>query len=305
MCGILAAFTSAASARIERSVEKSFQVQPGVHLTASTSGGEIHVSPSGDSVVKVIAREHIHASSDAEADEILQKLVLTIEQNGNEIVAKASYPESGFHFGSWPPVNVDFVITVPSRASVDLRTSGGDVVVGDLDGSVHAHTSGGEMELGKIGDNVEASTSGGNVALVEGRGSVRLSTSGGNISVERVVGPTDLDTSGGDIRVDAVENTLAARTSGGNVRAVFEGPLKGDCTLSTSGGGVKATVGKGVGLHLDARTSGGDVNAEGVTITIDHGGIGKSSLSGNVNGGGPRLEMRTSGGDIDLDTRGN
>jgi hypothetical protein len=55
-----------------------------------------------------------------------------------------------------------------------------------------------------------------------------------------------------------------------------------------------------VGLHLDARTSGGDVNAEGLTITIDHGGVGKSSLSGDVNGGGPLLKLRTSGGNIEI-----
>jgi hypothetical protein len=46
------------------------------------------------------------------------------------------------------------------------------------------------------------------------------------------------------------------------------------------------------------------VNAEGVTITIDGGGVGKSRLSGNVNGGGPLLELRTSGGDINLEARG-
>jgi len=301
---ILAAFTAGASAKIERVVEKSFQVQPGVHLTVSTSGGEIRVAPSSDSVVKVVAKEHIRASSDADADALLLKLDLVIEQRGNDVVATASYKDGvGFHFGSWPPVQVDFVVTVPSRTSVDLKTSGGDIVVGDLDGAVRAHTSGGEVELGKIGADIDASTSGGNVRLAEGNGNVRLSTSGGNISAGRVAGPADLRTSGGDIRIDAVENTLTAHTSGGDVRAVFAGPLKGDCTLSTSGGEVKATVGQRVGFQLDAATSGGDVNAAGITITIDRGGLGKSTLSGSVNGGGPLLKLRTSGGDIVIASR--
>jgi hypothetical protein len=98
-------------------------------------------------------------------------------------------------------------------------------------------------------------------------------------------------------------NTLSARTSGGDVKAGFDGPLKGDCVLSTSGGEVKASVGKDVGFHLDASTSGGEVDAAGVTITIDHGGIGRSSLSGQVNGGGPVLKLRSSGGDIKVITR--
>ena len=301
---MLAALTATASAKIERTVEKSFTVQPGARLTVSTSGGEIRVSPSGDSVIKVVAKEHIHASSEADADALLQKLELVIEQRGNEVVATAAYKDGvGFHFGSWPPVQVDFTVSVPKSTSVDLKTSGGDVVVGDLDGAVRAHTSGGEIELGKIGADIDASTSGGSVRLDEGRGTVKLSTSGGNIAAGRIAGPTDLRTSGGDIRIDSVENTLNAHTSGGDVKAVFAGAFKGDCSLSTSGGEVKATVGQGVGFQLDAATSGGDVDAAGLTITIDHGGIGKSSLSGAVNGGGPLLKLRTSGGDIVIASR--
>jgi hypothetical protein len=304
IAGVLAAFTASASAKIERVVEKTFQVQPGVHLRVSTSGGDIRVVSSSDLVVKIVAKEHIHAGNDAEADELLKKLDLDISQNGNEVVATASYESSmAFHFGNWPPVQVDFVITVPGSASVDLKTSGGDVVVGDLEGAIRAHTSGGDIKLGSVGGEIDASTSGGNVALAEGRGSVRLSTSGGNISVKRIEGPADLRTSGGDIEIDTVENTLNAETSGGSVSAGFVGPLKGDCSLSTSGGEVKAAIGQKVGLHLDARTSGGEVNAAGVTITIDGGGVGKSSLSGDVNGGGQKLRLRTSGGNIDVISR--
>ncbi|HEY5080001.1 MAG TPA: DUF4097 family beta strand repeat-containing protein [Opitutaceae bacterium] len=300
-CAVLAAFTAAASAKIERTVEKTFQVQPGVHLTVSTYGGEIRVDPSSDGVVKVVAKEHFHADSEAEADEIMRKVDLTIEQHGNDVVATAvSRNNIGFHFGWSHDVQIDFVITVPSSTSVDLKTSGGDIAVGDLGGSVNAHTSGGEVRLGKISGDIEASTSGGDVELADGRGSVKLSTSGGNVSAGHLTGPSTLKTSGGDIKVDSVENTLDAETSGGNVRAGFYGPLKGDCSLSTSGGEVKATVGAAVGFHLDAKTSGGDVNAAGVTITIDRGGMGKSTLAGDVNGGGPLLRLRSSGGDIEV-----
>jgi DUF4097 and DUF4098 domain-containing protein YvlB len=303
---LLVAFTASASAsaKIERVVEKTFQVQPGVHIDVSTSGGEVRVESSNDLVVTIVAKEHIRAGSDAEADEVLKKLDLKLEQSGNDVTASAHYESKmGFHVGNWPPVQVDFIVSVPVSASADLKTSGGDIVVSDLQGAVHAHTSGGDVKLGAIGGNVDASTSGGNVVLSEGRSSVRLETSGGNVSAKHLVGPADLRTSGGDIKVDSVENTLKAETSGGDVKAGFDGGLKGDCTLSTSGGQVKASVGKEVGFHLDASTSGGSVDATGLTITIDHGGMGRSSLSGLVNGGGPVLKLRSSGGDIEVSTR--
>jgi DUF4097 and DUF4098 domain-containing protein YvlB len=300
----IAVFTATASAKIERVVEKTFQVQPGVHLKVSTSGGDVRITSAAGSVVTVVAKEHIRASSEADADEVLKKLDLTIAQNGNEVVASASYESGvGFHFGSWPPVQVDLLITVPASASAELKTSGGDVFVGDLEGAVKAHTSGGDVKLGSIGGEIDASTSGGNVGLVEGRSSVRLSTSGGNVTVDHIVGPAVLKTSGGDIKIESVENTLTAETSGGDVKAGFRGALKGDCELSTSGGEVKATVSRDAAFHLDAATSGGEVNASGLTITIDHGGTGRSNLAGLVNGGGPLLKLRSSGGNIDVVTR--
>jgi DUF4097 and DUF4098 domain-containing protein YvlB len=125
-----------------------------------------------------------------------------------------------------------------------------------------------------------------------------LHTSGGDIVVGRVNGVADLDTSGGNIKIDTVENTIHASTSGGNVHAGISGPLKGDCELRTSGGNVTAEVSKTASFHLDASTSGGGVNAEGLTLTIEKGGAGRSRLSGDVNGGGPTLRLRSSGGDI-------
>jgi hypothetical protein len=302
--GLLAAFTASLSAKVERVVEKTFLVNPGVQLRVSTSGGEIRVDPLAGNTVHITAREHIRASSEADADLILQNLDLVIEQHGSDVVASATFKDDGnFHFGSWPPVEVDFIVTVPPSASVDLRTSGGNIAVGDLDGTVLARTSGGEIALGKIAGEVDATTSGGNVDLASGQGRVKLSTSGGTISAGRLGGPAELKTSGGDIRIEAAADTVRAHTSGGDVRAVFEGPLKGDSSLSTSGGDIRATVGQGAGFHLAASTSGGDVKADGLTITIDHGGIGKSSLSGDVNGGGPVLELRTSGGDVNVVVR--
>jgi hypothetical protein len=267
--GLLAAVFSSAQAKIERLVEKTFAVQPGGRLRLETEGGEIRVSPSADNVVKVTAREKIRATSEAEADELLKRLDLTIEQNGNDVTATAKYerPAMGLHFGSWPPVTVDFIVSVPASFASDLRTSGGGVT---LEGA---------------------------------QGAVNLRTSGGNIAVGVVAGETELSTSGGGIRVDAVEGSLRASTSGGSIRAAFAGPLKGDCSLSTSGGSVKVTVDKTAAFRLDASTSGGSVEAEGLTLTLEKLGRGRTQLAGAVNGGGALLKLRSSGGDVMVKTR--
>ena len=300
--GLLALAPFVAQARIERTVEKTFIVQTGGKLRLETQGGEIRVAPGADGVVKITAREKIRADTESEADEILKKLELEFEQTGNDVSATSKYERQsvGFHWGSWPPVQVDFIVTVPASFATDLSTSGGGITVGDLNAAVRARTSGGAIRLGKIGATVDAHTSGGSVSLDGATGEVKLGTSGGNITVGRVDGPANLSTSGGGIKIDSVVGELHASTSGGNIRAGISGPLKGDCILSTSGGSVKVAVDKAAAFHLDASTSGGSVDAGGLTITLEKSNRSRSRLAGAVNGGGPLLKLRSSGGGIDI-----
>jgi DUF4097 and DUF4098 domain-containing protein YvlB len=282
--GLLAVLPLSAQAKIVRNVEKTFAVQPGGNFKAATSGGDIVIKTGAGDQVRVIAKQTIRASNDAEADELLKKLELTIAQEGNDVVATSKYASKigGVSFGIWPPVSVDFEVTLPASFNVELKTSGGDIVCGDLQGKAAANTSGGDVMLGHIG------------------GEVQVHTSGGDIVLEQAAGSAKLHTSGGDIKVGSVLNTLDASTSGGDVSARLSGGLKGDCSLSTSGGDIRAVVDDNAAFQLDASTSGGDVEAYHLTLTIERGGHGKSKLAGKVNGGGPILKLRTSGGDIDI-----
>ena len=303
--GLMTFVPFSAFAKIERVVEKTFTVQPGGTLKVETSGGGIVVESGTGDTVKVTAKEVIRADNDAEADALQKDFTLTIEQQGNDVTAKAKYASSplDFHFGSWPPVQVSFVVTVPTRYHTDLHTSGGSIKVGDLTGNVLARTSGGGIRIGQIDGTVDAHTSGGDIRLDFCTGDTKLDTSGGGISAQRIVGKADLHTSGGSISVKLVENALQAHTSGGGVEAAIAGTLKGECSLSTSGGSIRVAVDKTAAFRLDAATSGGGVRAAGLTIRLENGGLGKSRLVGDVNGGGALLKLRTSGGGIDVKMR--
>lgn len=285
--GLLAVLPFSAQAKITRNVEKSFAVQPGGTFRAETSGGDIVVNPGPVDQVRIIARQKVRAKTEAEADEILAKLELTLEQQGNDVVAKAKYPnKSGFSItGIWPPVSVDFEVTVPEKFNLELRTSGGDIVAGSLQGKVTAHTSGGDVTLGRIDGEVQAHTSGGDIELGGATGAVKLHTSGG------------------DIEVGSVAATVDASTSGGDIQVRFEQGPKADSTFRTSGGDVDVEVSATAAFRLDASTSGGDVKIRNVTVAVESGGYGKSKLVGAVNGGGPLLKLRTSGGDIGVRAR--
>lgn len=316
------------TASIVRNVEKTFAVQPGGTFKASTQGGDIVVKTDDIAEVRVVARQKIRAATEAEADRLLEKLALTMEQTGNDVTVEAKYekPALGFRFGSWPPVQVDVLVTLPRRFSVDLQssksavegavdagllkarinldlnTSGGDIKVDDLSGTVRAGTSGGDVVIARIDGEVDARTSGGDITLRQVSARAKVHTSGGDIRVENTSGPIDAETSGGDIVIKEAARLARAHTSGGDVHAVLTAPLQADCELSTSGGDVSVRLTPDASFNLDASTSGGEVDASGLTITIEKGGLRKSALKGRVNGGGPTLKLRTSGGDIAIHT---
>jgi DUF4097 and DUF4098 domain-containing protein YvlB len=297
--GALLAAPALLQAKITRTVEKTFTVQPGGTLKIQTSGGDIKVLTGTGNEVKVTATERIHADSEAKADELLKDLDLSIEQQGDNVTAVAKYnKQGGWHFRSWPPVNVSFTVVVPGKYNVDLNTSGGDIKLESINGHARLRTSGGDLKLDRVEGEVDGGTSGGDISLREGTANVKLSTSGGDIHVDRAGGEANLSTSGGNIEIKSVRSRLTASTSGGDIRANIEGALKGDCRLTTSGGEVVVAVDKDTAFDLKSHTSGGDVDAAGITIAIDQGGLRKSSLAGKVNGGGPLLYLGSSGGDI-------
>ena len=66
---------------------------------------------------------------------------------------------------------------------------------------------------------MDLKTSGGDIATGAVNGDGTLRTSGGDIEVRATTGRLDVNTSGGDIIIDRVAKSLIAHTAGGNVEA--------------------------------------------------------------------------------------
>ena len=306
---------SAAHAAIESPIHRNFNVRPGGTITIDADVGDIKVT-SGAANVSVDVIRRAKTSSQSRANDLFKDLDLNFAQEGNDVRIRARYeqPTSWFHWNN--DLDVRFVVNVPSQYNVNLKTSGGDITVSDLNGQAKVSTSGGDVSLGHIAGAVDAHTSGGDVSMAGSQTNAILSTSGGDIKVDDAAGSLNVKTSGGSIDIRRVQADLKAHTSGGSIeigdaggmidastsggsiRARLSRQPRGDSRLSTSGGGITVSVASNVALDIDAHTSGGDV-ASDVPVTI----LGKqddSSLNGKLNGGGPKLVLRSSGGDIRL-----
>ena len=296
----LSALSSAVHAKVTRTVEKAFTVQPAGQVRAETQGGNITVKTDDGNTVRIVATQVIDANSDAEADRVLEKLSLTFDQSGNQVTVRATYEKRGLtsSWGNWPPVQVSYAITLPRKFNADLNTSGGDITVASLQGNVNARTSGGNLVFERIEGDLDGKTSGGNVTLLEGTAKARLSTSGGSVHIDRAAGPTSVSTSGGNITVNSATQMTRATTSGGDIRIKLSQAPQQPSTYNTSGGDITVQLPVAAAWTLDAETSGGEVRVSGVPMNVTKSNSSKSRLAGTVNGGGPTLSLHTSGGDI-------
>ena len=288
-------------AGMEDVITRSFNVSEDGLLTMDVSRGSIVIETGRDNVVKVKVIRKVRTSNEQKAQRVFEKYRIDFFHSDSDVTIKTDDRVGRSGFFSWlKGVNfkVRYIVTVPGKYNLDLRTSGGSISVNDITGDVKVKTSGGSLSLSYIKGPVWGKTSGGSITLEGCSGKADVYTSGGSIRVGTVKGIVKAHTSGGSIRVKEVAGTINAHTSGGSVSAYISKQPEGDCSLSTSGGSITVHLEDDIEMDVNARTSGGKVYTDfPVTMTI-RGEVSKRRLKGKINGGGPELYLRTSGGSI-------
>ena len=318
--GVLLAATAIADASVENHIERSFQVTPGGRLTIDSDRGSIEVRTADHDQVDVKIERKVKKHGKWTVEEVLGDFAIAFDHNDDGVTIRAKHNQEILR--RWGRernrLRVKFLITVPQRYSVDLKTAGGSISVEDLEGEVRSQTVGGNLQIGKIrgpvwgrtaGGNIEVEgtegdadvkTSGGKITIGSVEGAVEAKTAGGSIRIDRATGSVNAKTSGGSITVEEVMGGINAKTSGGSIKAYISRQPEGDCSLETSGGSVTAYLVEGIALDVEARTTGGNVSTDVPVTTVVQGKISKGRLQGAINGGGPLLKLRTFGGSIHL-----
>jgi DUF4097 and DUF4098 domain-containing protein YvlB len=296
----MACYDGMSLGRARDDVQKTFRVESGGKLFLDSDIGSIEVSSGGKDEVRVSVEREVRGATDAEAEQDLRQLRMDFRQEGKNVYVQARRPGDDFMRSRWGSrVRLRFVILVPDKYSLDLKTGGGSISVNDLEGTIQARTAGGSLHFGHINGAVTGQTSGGSINLEGGSGPLEVDTSGGGIQIGKVNGPVKAHTSGGSITVDEVQGSIQASTLGGSVKASITRQPEGDCELSTSGGSIHARLKRDLNLTLLAQTGGGSVRTD-IPVTVQ-GEVSRNRLEAKINQGGPNLRLHTLGGNISID----
>lgn len=304
--GVAAIGAEAEKGVIDRVVERSFTVGDRASVSIETFYGPVRIlradSPQSREI-KVIVRETLDADNEAEADRELKKFELAIEETSpGEIKVQARDRRSvRWSWQKWPPLGLDFEVTVPQRCDVKVFSHEGAIVIPALSGVIEAANDSGAITIGTIEGSATIRAGRGDAAITACSGELHVTALAGNIMIGRADGPTEVHGVGGAIEIQKTRGRLRATGDGSDLKIGFAYPINGDASVTASGGDIMASFEDKISARLSAHASPfGQVRGRDLKFAITSGELGKSSLEAQLGEGGPQISLRASGGNIRL-----
>jgi DUF4097 and DUF4098 domain-containing protein YvlB len=279
--------------------------------------GSIQVAPGETTRVEVEVIRKPKGLTGPAAEEVLAAHQITFSAEGNKVQIHAQFSkDSRVSSRDKSRLQVRYKVLVPKQFNLALRTAGGEITTGDLEGEVVASSNGGALKFGNIQGEVHASTSGGAVKLAGATSTVTVKTAGGNIDLGNLGGDSTaktaggsiavgqskgkllIETSGGNIDIRDAQSTVKAKTAGGSISANFSAQPEDASYLISAAGNIRVKLSPDLSVDLDAKTAGGKVTTDLELGELDRGK--GSSLRGTLNKGGHKLDLKTGGGNISI-----
>ena len=240
--------SAGASERATVVTKDEFKVGSHTVINVESDGGAVTLVSGPAGVVRVEAERK--AGSEAEA----RQLDAGARLEGNKVLVH--YKQA--HDWGMSGRGVDFRITAPADAKIDVHTGGGAVDASGFSGGIHVETGGGS------------------ILIADARGELRLRSGGGGIDVRHTNGSVDIETGGGSIKVDgALSGKNRVETGGGSIHVCIPGNSRLNVEAETGGGSAnndfglaldqdrqtfRGRIGDGGAGSLQMRTGGGSIH---------------------------------------------
>jgi DUF4097 and DUF4098 domain-containing protein YvlB len=189
------------------------------------------------------------------------------------------------HMGRNDRVSVDYTITVPSSAGVEVKSISGTIKVANVQGAVRADTVSGNVTMSDTPRLESAKSVSGNVSLtgVASDGDLSAGTVSGNVTAKGVKARgLDVSSVSGDVIVtDVTCDRVGMKSVSGNVE--YSGAITrgGRYDITSHSGNVRLTLANPSGFELNANSFSGSIHSD-LPLTI--GGDSNSNRRGRDGG---------------------
>jgi hypothetical protein len=216
--------------QVSRDFQKSVPLDGGRSLLIEHSQGNITIHMHAKAEVDISASIKCSSDRAADAHQICDRIKIEVEEGSSGVRVRTEYPSDDF-FKGWRNLSfaVNYDITMPETAPLEVRNRFGAVSVTDL----HASTT---IDNGN-----------GKVLFTGGRGRQRIENSFGDVEVAHNDGDVTIVNTNGQVSTSDITGAVDVRNRFGDVRAVDIGKRvdinAGNCnvTVSEVGGAVGVT----------------------------------------------------------------
>ncbi len=178
---------------------KPLSVLADSRITIRNSRGDISVHSADESQIRVDGKKGVKAWSETEAQRLASAISVEIAKNGD------GYEIRPVNASSDSRTSLDLDISVPKKASLNIRGERGDVSVSDMDEPVIVSTTRGDVEVRDTAGDVTIDTGKGDIKVTDTKGNVKISGHGGEINVSSATGGLTVDGEFyGPIRADKI-----------------------------------------------------------------------------------------------------
>jgi DUF4097 and DUF4098 domain-containing protein YvlB len=290
--------TAWAKERHEEKFEKTESLAKDGKVIITNVSGKIQVLSWGEAQVKIEAVKISEASSLEKAKENASKVTIEVSKTGNIVQIETKYPDRSFLRGDSLNVSVNYVLLIPDKASIKVKSTSGSVDANGIGGTFEGNITSGNATLLKIAGGVDCKTVSGQIRVEDVPADIDVKTVSGNIEATRIKGSVDAETTSGRITLKDIAEAKSVRVHVLSGRITYDGQIGAGSkfSLETLSGGIEVLLPANAAFELDAETFSGHVNSD-FPITMQ-GTISPKELRGVVNNGGASLRLKTFSGSI-------
>ncbi len=280
-------------------------------VSVSNIAGDIVVTGGPGEDVSIEAVKRTHGSRDE-----LANVEIIVDERAGRVDVRTEHERLGRGRNRSDRISVDYTITVPSGASVDLHSVSGSVKATGVRGAVRVESVSGDVSAADTPRVEFAKSVSGSVTLsgISTDGDLTASSVSGDVVAKSVkVHALELSSVSGDINADEVTcDRFAAKSVSGDVE--YSGTIArgGSYDINVHSGTVRMTLANPSGFVLNANTFSGSIRS-GLQMTIggdadarDRRGrdaISNRTLRATYGDGSATLNVRSFSGDIIIDKR--
>jgi len=227
---------------VSKQFSKTVEFQSNGYVIVKNINGNIKITSWEMNSVQIEADIKVQRDSRREAERMMERVEILVEQINDKLKIEPDYPEShggGFWdwvFGSQNPPVVNFIIKVPRATNLTVESTNGQVTVFEIFGNAD------------------------------------IGTVNGNINLEKMKGAVDAQTVNGSITVESIQfernDDIDLNTTNGTIELLLPAEVKADIKASTVNGSIDTDFPLSVKGKILSKQIHGEINGGGGRIDL-------------------------------------